>query len=86
MKARTFKNGLCPGLRTKVVGFELDSYSKVVKKASVFEEEFMNSKKEKELRATPKQHHQGSSSGSHHKKQRQEYAPQQLSYSKPVLV
>ena len=30
IKARTFENGLRLGLRTKVVGFELDSYSKVV--------------------------------------------------------
>ena len=86
MKARTFENGLRPGLRTKVVGFELDSYSKVVQKALVFEEEFLNSKKEKELRTTPKQHHQGSSSGSHHKKPRQGYAPPQLSYSESVPV
>ena len=52
MKARTFEDGLCPGLRTKVVGFELDSYSKVVQKALVFEEEYASSKKEKDFPCT----------------------------------
>ena len=49
IKARNFESGLRQGLYTKVVGFELDSYSKVVKKAIVFEEEFLSSKKDKEL-------------------------------------
>ena len=54
IKARTFESGLRQGLRTKVVGFKLDSYSKVVKKALVFEEEFLSSKKDKELCAPSK--------------------------------
>ena len=44
IKDRTFESGLHQGLRTKFVGFELDSYSKVVQKALVFEEEFLSSK------------------------------------------
>ena len=87
MKARTFEYGLRLGLRTKVVGFELDSYIKVVQKALVFEDEYLSSKKEKEIRVPSKSsHHSGSSSGHHHKKQRQEYAPQQSSYSAPVPI
>ena len=79
IKARTFESGLRQGLHTKVVGFELDSYSKVVQKALVFEEEFLSSKKDKELRGPSKGNQLGSSSGSQFKKQRQEYVPQQSS-------
>ena len=68
MKARTFENSVRPGLRTKVVGFELDAYAKVVKKPLVFEEEYVSSKKEKDFRAPPRHPQHGSSSGHHHKK------------------
>ena len=37
-----------------VVGFELDSYAKVVQKALVFEEEYASSKKEKDFYAPPR--------------------------------
>ena len=86
IKARTFESELRQGLCTKVVGFELDSYIKVVKKALVFEEEFLSSKKDKELRGSSKGSQLGSSSGSQFKKPRQEYVPQQSSYSSPVLI
>ena len=86
IKAGTFESGLCQGLHTKVVGFELDSYGKVVQKALVFEEEFLSLKKAKEFRALLKGNPLGSSSGHQFKKQRQEYIPQQSSYSLPVLV
>ena len=86
IKARTFKSRLCQGLRTKVIGFELDSYSKVVQKALVFEEEFLSSKKDKELHAPLKGNQLGSSSRHQFKKQRQEYVPQQSSYSSLVPV
>ena len=54
IKARTFESGLLQGLRTKFVGFELHSYSKVIPKALVFEEEFLSLKKDKELYAPSK--------------------------------
>ena len=43
IKARTFESGLRQGLYMKVVGFKLDSCSKVVQKALVFEEEYLSS-------------------------------------------
>ena len=69
IKARTFENGLHPGLRTKVVGFELDSYCNVVQKALVFKEEYLSSKKEKEICVPSKcSYHSGYSNGHYHKK------------------
>ena len=68
IKARTFEIGLSQGLHMKVIRFELESYSKVVTKALVFEEEFLSSKKDKELRAPSKGNQLGSSSGHQFKK------------------
>ncbi|XP_057473208.1 uncharacterized protein LOC130761683 [Actinidia eriantha] len=73
--------GLRPGLRGKVVSFELNTFEEVMKKALVIDGEAQEAKMDRDSRTSSK----GSHSGQQPKRQRQEHSQrqQQSSYSQP---
>ncbi|XP_057494185.1 uncharacterized protein LOC130779535 [Actinidia eriantha] len=81
LRARCFEQGLRPGLRGKVVSFELNTFEEVMKKALVIDGEAQEAKMDRDSRTSGK----GSHSGQQPKRQRQEHSQrqQQSSYSQP---
>ncbi|GFS41577.1 hypothetical protein Acr_00g0075180 [Actinidia rufa] len=81
LRARCFEQGLRPGLRGKVVSFELNTFEEVMKKALVIDGEAQEAKMDRDSRTLGK----GSHSGQQPKRQRQEHSQrqQQSSYSQP---
>ncbi|GFY99446.1 hypothetical protein Acr_13g0008460 [Actinidia rufa] len=81
LRARCFEQGLRPGLRGKVVSFELNTFEEVMKKALVIDGEAQEAKMDRDSRTSGK----GSHSGQQPKRQRQDHSQrqQQSSYSQP---
>ncbi|XP_057482049.1 uncharacterized protein LOC130768982 [Actinidia eriantha] len=81
LRARCFEQGLRPGLRGKVVSFELNTFEEVMKKAIVIDGEAQEAKMDRDSRTSGK----GSHSGQQPKRQGQEHSQrqQQSSYSQP---
>ncbi|GFZ04934.1 hypothetical protein Acr_17g0005060 [Actinidia rufa] len=67
LRARCFEQGLRPGLRGKVVSFELNTFEEVMKKALVIDGEAQEAKMDRDSRTSGK----GSHSGQQPKRQRQ---------------
>ena len=73
LKAHSFEQWFRPGLRGKVVSFELDTFEEVMKKALVIDEEVQEAKMARDSPASGRWSH----SGLQPKRQKQEHSQRQ---------